>query len=455
MSNDLASAINEAVDDYHNLLNEQMAADAYAQLNEEQAQRRLYFGTRALCTVLRPQFYLVEQWAFLKYQTQLILSAFAKAHRACMVETRFRSQLHLEPYEEELFSVETGFDPPWTTSRLDAFFMLNTMQLYFLEYNAETPAGMSYGDELAEAFIELEPMKAFGKRYHVYHIPTQQSLLDALIDVYHDWGGRLDPQIGIIDWSDVSTINEHLICQDYFAQQGVKSRLADPHTLEYRNGHLWAEDFRIDVIYKRVLSSELIERMGINNPIVQAVRDGAVCMTNAFSAKLMAKKASFALLSDERNDELFDAKELAAIAAHIPWTRRVEERKTKYHGQEIDLLPFIADNREKLVLKPNDEYGGAGVVLGQEATPEEWEACIQKALTVPYVVQERVPINQREFPSFLGGNLDISTRMVDTDPYIFFGKRIGGCLTRLSSQTLLNVTAGGGSVVPTFVIQKK
>jgi hypothetical protein len=38
---------------------------------------------------------------------------------------------------------------------------------------------------------------------------------------------------------------------------------------------------------------------------------------------------------------------------------------------------------------------------------------------------------------------------------VFNGKTVYGCLTRLSSLALLNVTAGGGSVVPTFVIHKK
>jgi hypothetical protein len=44
--------------------------------------------------------------------------------------------------------------------------------------------------------------------------------------------------------------------------------------------------------------------------------------------------------------------------------------------------------------------------------------------------------------------LDLS---VDCDPYLFWG-RVGGQLTRLSSSALLNVTAGAGSVVPTYVL---
>jgi hypothetical protein len=45
--------------------------------------------------------------------------------------------------------------------------------------------------------------------------------------------------------------------------------------------------------------------------------------------------------------------------------------------------------------------------------------------------------------------------MMDTNPYIWRGEYVSCCLTRLSTAALLNVTAGGGSTVPTFVIEKR
>ncbi len=447
--------IQEVIDTYHSLLTDQLAADTQAALNAAQRERRLYFGTRPLCTVLRPHFYEPEQWDYLRCETEILLKAFGKAHTACMADPRLRAQLYLEPYEEELFSLDTGLEVPWTTSRLDSFFDLHNDNLQFVEYNAETPAGMAYEDQLVEAFLDLEPMKRFQQYYIVRSFAMRQGLLASLLEAYRQWGGKDSPQIGIIDWADVPTLNEHELCRIYFEEKGVRSILADPRALEYHDGHLWAGDFRIDIIYKRVLCSELIQRMGLDNPIVRALRDRAVCMSNSFSAKLMAKKASFAVLSDERNSHLFDEAQRTAIEAHIPWTRHVEERKTMFHGQEIDLLPFIAENRERLVLKPNDEYGGRGVMIGWETSAEDWYRTLQQALTMPYVVQERVHIAYEDFPTILDGHVSISRRLVDADPFIFFGRTANGCLTRLSSVTLLNVTAGGGSVVPTFVVYKQ
>ena len=444
--------MSDAIERYHSLVTEQTAYDTEAALNNELLMRRCYFGTRPLCTVLRPHFYHPDDYAFLKTQTETLLRAFRKAHDACMRDASMRAQLDLEAYEEALFSLDIGFEVPWTTSRLDSFYQPETRTLRFVEYNAETPAGMAYEDQLAEAFLNLDVMRRFSKYYVVRRFSMGEGLLDSLQQVYKQYGGVQPMQIGIIDWADVPTLNEHELCKIYFESHGVKTILADPRALEYHDGHLWAGDFRIDLIYKRVLCSELIARMGMSNPIVNAVRDRAVCMSNAFSAKLMAKKASFAFLSDERNAHLFNTEERAAIEAHIPWTRRIGDRKTFFHGKEVDMLSFIAENQQNLVLKPNDEYGGKGVIIGWETTQDEWNTTLRQALTTPYVVQERVEASYEDFPSIIGGRFNVSHRLVDSDPFVFFGNTTNGCLTRLSSSALLNVTAGGGSVVPTFLV---
>jgi hypothetical protein len=215
-----------------------------------------------------------------------------------------------------------------------------------------------------------------------------------------------------------------------------------------------AGDFHITLIYKRVLINELLERGGPDQPVVRAVRDGAVCMVNPFRCKALYKKASLAVLSDEANTRLFSA-EQQAIAAHIPWTRVVEERHTRYQGQEADLVPFILANRDRLVLKPNDDYGGKGIVLGWTVDGPRWEQAVRAALAQPYVVQERIALPHEPFPALVGGKVHLSERMLDTAPFVCAGAYADGCLTRIATDPLLNVSAGGGSTVPTFVVEPR
>jgi uncharacterized circularly permuted ATP-grasp superfamily protein len=176
---------------------------------------------------------------------------------------------------------------------------------------------------------------------------------------------------------------------------------------------------------------------------------------NSFRCKILHKKASLAVLSDERNTDMFTDTERDAIAMHIPWTRVVEERHTQFHGAEIDLPAFVLENRERLVLKPNDEYGGSGIVLGWDVDDAGWEEALQLALAEPYIVQERITLPEEAYPSLVDGRVEVTDRIIDTAPFVFHGAFMDGCLTRLSSDPLVNVTAGGGSSLATFVIEPR
>ena len=447
----------EAVEHYHSLLNDQLAADTQGDLDRLLKERKLYFGDRALCTVLRPNFYTPDQFSYLKKETEILLGAFSKAHHAALAEAEFMQQFHLRPWEEEMARIHPARQIPWTTSRLDSFFSLDHGTLQFVEYNAETPAGMGYEDVLAETFLGLHIVKLFQKKYALRPLSVRHHLFDALMQTYEQWiGGKPDhnPQIAIVDWDDVPTKNEHRLCKEHFETHGCPTILVNPRALEFRNGKLWAEDFRIDLIYKRVLGLELFEELGPDNAIFQALRQHAVCISNSLQALILYKKCSLAVLSDENHRNLFNAEELRAIGEHIPWTRMVSERKTYYRGRTTDLISLIQSHREMLVLKPNDAYGGKGVVLGWDVDQQEWENAIRTALTEPYVVQEKVNIASEYFPYYADGHLRKSRLFVDADPFIFMGSVTHGMLTRLSSAALLNVTAGHGSTVPTFVVEK-
>jgi hypothetical protein len=460
--------LREAIQAYHDLLNDELASESQAYLDDQLQRRGLFFGSRPLCTVLRPRFMTPEQYRFLQSRVRVLLSAFRKAYHAAMADVSFRAQFGLADWEEELVRTDPGFSVPSPTSRFDMFFLPhsstvspqgkgeNGNEVRLVEYNAETPAAPAYNDILSEIFYGLPVMRQFLHHYQLYPLPSRHHVLHVLLDAYCQWAGRREaPRIAILDWREVPTYSEFIPFAEYFRSHGLACIIADPREVEYRNGHLMAGDFTITLIYKRVLISELIERGGLDHPVVRAVRDRAVCMVNPFRCKILHKKASLAVLSDERNAGLFTAGELRAIAEHIPWTRRVEECHTLYHGRIVDLLPFILEHREHLVLKANDEYGGKGIVLGWLTSPSGWEQSIRAAMTEPYVVQERVTVPREPYPSLVSDRLLITDRLLDTDPFIFYGDYMDGCLTRLSTEDLLNVTAGGGSTVPTFLVEKR
>jgi len=300
-------------------------------------------------------------------------------------------------------------------------------------------------------------MRPFAKQWTVRPLPARNHLLNTLLDTWHQFRGvRTIPTIAIVDWHDVPTVSEFNLSRDYFQSMGCECIITTPDALTYEHGKLRdASGVVIDLIYKRVLIHELVAECGLEHPMVRAVVDGAVCMVNPFSCKPLHKKASLAVLTDERNAKRFTAAQRDVIARHVPWTRVVEERRTTADGADIDLVPWIGAHKDELVLKPNDDYGGTGIVLGWEVDSASWEIAVTRALQEPYIVQRRIALPREPFAAILDGKLTLDERIVDTAPFCWDGAWADGMLCRISTSTLVNVTAGGGSTIPTFVVEPR
>ena len=179
-------------------------------------------------------------------------------------------------------------------------------------------------------------------------------------------------------------------------------------------------------------------------------------VANTLRCKIPHKKTFFAVLTDERNARSFSASEREIIRKHVPWTRIVRDERTQRYGHSVSLLPYIRKHRKSFVLKPSDEYGGAGVVLGWEVSAGQWEDAIQAAVRDTgkvWITQEKIAVRREMFPQVVPGEgVQMKEMLVDFSPYFFRGK-LSGFLTRLSATGLANVTSGGGQV-PAFVVGK-
>ena len=424
---------------WHSLLDKgQLATSTAEALAEAQKARRLMFGPRPLSVALRPQFLTRHRYDQAVRAAEGVLSALAVLERAVLKDEALRAELCLEPEEERLALANPGYGFSSPSSRLDSFF---AGQVRFVEYNAESPAGMAYGDNLSAVFAELPIMKTFRKRFRGRFVSTRRRQLSTMLRAFRQWGRSDKPVIAIVDWEGLPTAPEFEMFKAFFEAEGVKTIICDPRALELRGRKLYAGSTAVNLVYRRVLTSELLARDDETRALRDAYFAGAVCVVNSFRAKLLHKKMSLALLSDPRYQRIYTAEQRDAIRRHIPWTRRVRP----------ELADEIARRRETLVLKPNDEYGGKGVVLGWTVDQSEWESTIEVAATQSYVVQEAVEIPRVSFPVALDGEVHYLDLAVDLDPYLFDG-RPGGFMTRVSAAALLNVTAGAGSVVPTFVL---
>lgn len=413
----------------------------FEQLQAAQRELGLVQGDRATCPFLRPQIISRTQYETVKRAAEVLAGAFEKIALAALNDEALLAVLDLTPPEAEAARIEPRYSRLCVSSRLDAHVSAEGFQ--FLEYNAETPAGVGDQMQLEKILFRLPAMKQFLEANAHWLPQPHQALLRSLLKAYREWGGPEEkPRIAIVDWEGVPTRSEFQILKDYFVGQGFPALIVDPHDLEYNGDCLSADGLRIDIVYKRVIIHEFLNEFELDHPLVQAYRDGRVCMANSFRTKLAHKKSSFAVLSDPAYEFLFETGELDLIRKHIPWTRYVRPSRTEFQGSEVDLKTLMLNERQQFVLKPNDDYGGHGVILGWESDRQGWAEAVKAAFQRPYVVQERVALEKTSIPAY-SNRVYLDELFVDCNPFLFQNE-VEGALVRLSASSLLNVSSGGG-----------
>jgi hypothetical protein len=407
------------------------------------------FGGRMLSPYLRPHFVTRDEWRRMTGACETVWGAIQKVGQFAPADTLMLEQIGLSEGERRLVAFDPGYPEISVTSRLDSF--LTDEKYQFVELNAECPAGIAYSDVAAEFFMDMPLMREFQKRHKVTPLYCREEMLNALLAIYAKVRGQGErPQIGIVDYRGLPTQREFELFKEYFEGRGYATTIADPRDLELREGKLHHGDFRVDLVYRRVLTTELLEKIGECRAFVDSYASGSAVFVNSFRTKYIHKKMLFGVLTDERHQHYFTGEEREAIRRHIPWTRRVADTKTTYNNQPVDLLEYIRRNRANLVLKPNDDYGGHGIYIGWESDEKAWDAAIEVALGEDYMAQERVTTSREIFPYIGEGDVQMIEQLLDVDPLLFFG-RVKGCFTRLSSSSLANVTSGAG-MVPTMIV---
>jgi uncharacterized circularly permuted ATP-grasp superfamily protein len=446
--------LGEAITRYHKILE----SDAYRDLgwaealHEKMQSLRLTSSGRPISPFLRPHFLTRKQYEHLVTASEALHAAIDRVKRMTLADPVLQTRMGLLPAEKMLAQIDPGYSFLAVTSLLGTHIQNGSIQV--TEYNAESPSGVAYGELLSDALYDAAPVKEFRKKNPLAKIGGSKYFLQALLKSFKEFGGKKQPNIAIVEFKQpfqTAESAEFALMAEQFRRLGYATEIVTPDQMEYRNGVLRRGDFAIDLVYRRVALQEFLIRYDLSHPLVRAYREGKVCVVNSFRTELARKKAIFDLLTDDAVTANFPAAERKVIREYLPWTRVVNNSKTTHGNDTVDLPAFILKNREKLILKPNDENTDSPSVRGWETDDTGWEKALKAATRTPYVVQERVAETPSTFPVYNWGSLDYREMNVDVQPHFFLGK-VHGCSTHLSSATGFSSTAG---LAATFILDTK
>ena len=131
-----------------------------------------------------------------------------------------------------------------------------------------------------------------------------------------------------------------------------------------------------------------------------------------------------------------------------------------YHCSDKEDLDFVIKNMANLVIKPVDESGGYGVLIGNKLTQKEIDQAIKDIQENPrkYIAQPIMALSTHA--TYIEEEEEFAPRHVDLRTYTLLGKDknyvLKGGLTRVALQKgnlIVNSSQGGGSK-DTWVLKK-
>jgi hypothetical protein len=410
------------------------------------------FAGATIPFVLMPHFISPGQQRRVRHAVCVLCEVLDRFCDAYPHDAALRDELGVSPQEDSLIRVEPGYPRPMRICRLDAF--LAGYELKFLEFNADSPAGTGYTDILHDGLRTTIQLPRVTQEFETAYSPILPELLGTLLDAYaHVRSSHSDlperPRLVLADAAGSPSVPEFRIICAAARSLGIAADPVSLDDLRYDGSTLWAGGEPVHLVYRRALVEDLDQ-----SDLVAAARDGRVCIVNPFRARVANNKKLLALLDDPRFSHLVRPEEAEVVQRTIPWTRILRPGRVTYGSWTIDLLSFVADNRERLVLKPASDYGGHAVALGMETPADQWERIIaEHAERADFIVQEYVPVPEEMFPVIEDGHVQMRLKRFNINPF-GIGGRYAGSITRISDRAVVNVSAGGG-LLPSVIGRHK
>lgn len=414
---------------------------SYKQVLEEVANSTAQYKGKPVEFLYQPMFLRDEDYQRFDRLTSELYSILNKVIKQYLEDVSFRRHFGFSPLLETLILKDPGYSTAVPIGRFDIFYHYDTGSFQFCELNADGSSGMVEQQELARIFKSSTALKAYESEYSIRDFELFDSWVQILQDKYREFSGSDDkPQVAIVDWLQAEPPSEFLEFSSAFERDGCKAVIADPRWLEYREGSLYYKDFRIDCIYRRAVTWEIIEREQEARAFIDAYLDGAVCVVGPLRSQVIHNKIVFALLHDEEKTPFLTEEEREFVRRHIPYTKI-------FDINDKALVDYTIQNKNSLVLKPMDKYASKGVRIGEDYSIEEWKSIIQTEAKEEYLLQEfcRVPkvsmafFNQEEQAvEFKDSNYIIGLFMYDG--------RLQGVYTRTGTKNII------GSIVECFTV---
>lgn len=345
------------------------------------------YHNRVVRTLYIPKMFSSKEIDIMKNDVKVLFGIFDKAIKEYQTNPEYRKLFGFSKELEELILLEPRYACNIPMARVDIFMDEKTGDYKFCEFNTDGASAMNEDRELNIAFSQSLAYKEFAKNHSVSTFELFDSWVKEAVEIYHDYAGDKTavPNVLITDFMESATTNEFYIFKSAFEKLGCKTTICDIRNVKFENGACIAEDgTRIDLVYRRAVTSDIMRHLDEIEPFIQCVKAGAVCLLGDFRTQIAHNKILYKILHSKATKNILTKIENDYVKNHIPFTMDINE---VFENPEV--LEDVLTNKDKWIIKPEDSYGSKGVLAGVELDDmEKWKQTILDAKGEKFIVQE-------------------------------------------------------------------
>lgn len=362
--------------------------------------------------------------------TSTLMDILTKVINNYIEAPKYREKFGFSKTLEQLILIDPGYDYNVPMGRFDVFYK-DKYSFKFCELNADGSSAMNETNVLERIFLESKGIKELKDKYQISYKEMVYKWVDESLKIFKEWSkADRKPNVGIVDFEGGKTLEEFKEFKKAYIAEGYRAEIIDPRQLKYIDGKLVFEDMEIDLVYRRLVTSDMMRRIDEIPDFIEAYKNKAACFIGPIRSQIIHNKIIFKVLHDEETLELLTDEEKKFIKNHIPYT----EILTK----DSPIYKEAIENKEKYVLKPSDLYASLGVYVGLDLSQEEWESKMEEALDKEYLLQEFVkPYTQKLIKFVDNGEITIEDYNHIIGIYMY-GEKLAGFYTRVNKQNIIS-----------------
>ncbi|MGM0380038.1 MAG: hypothetical protein ACQEQE_09855 [Bacillota bacterium] len=367
------------MDLYNELIeNKEIYIKDFKKMKEKVKNSKAIYKEEPVPFLYLPKIYSKKELKEFKKITERIFDLVNTTINLYLNKKEVRDLYNFDKRLDELIRLDHGYVTNVPMGRFDLFYY-GKDNYKFCELNTDGSSAMLEDKELGDILSKSKIMRKYKEKKDIKRFELLNSWVDE-VDKIKDEFFEKEKQsynLAIIDIFEKEPSYEFKEFKKHFNNRDYNCFIADARDVKYKDGYIYYGDKKIDIVYRRLVTKDLMENYNKINDFIKGIKAKKTCTIGSIKSQVVHTKLFFKVLHDKRFKKYINKEQKKFIDKAIPKTYKLNKVKKEY-----------IDKKDKYIIKPIDSYASKGVFSGKDFSKAKWLDLLNAKVNQNYLIQQ-------------------------------------------------------------------